>query len=132
LSRCFPSLTEIKVTALSNVFPEAMRSQFREGRLKAGAEGFGKIVDKYGASYFISARWLGVSIVCVIYGAVINGIDVSSFLEQYGFDKLGDVLGTWAAAVTLSATLYPATILCGGGLAHLLAKVTRRLIHKKP
>mmetsp|Transcript_13876 Transcript_13876/g.15810 ORF Transcript_13876/g.15810 Transcript_13876/m.15810 type:complete len:278 (-) Transcript_13876:731-1564(-) len=130
LSHFFPSLRRIKVTALSRVFPEVMRSHFREGKLKAGAENFGRIVDKYGASYFISARWLGVSVVCLIYSAIANGVNVSSYLEQYGFGGYGEVVGTWAAAVTLSATLYPATIVCGGGLAHILARLRLQFLKR--
>lgn len=128
LSFYFPALTKIKVTELSAALPVGLRSEFtkKDGMLKAGAEKLGRAIDKFGLSYFLAARWVGVSVVLSLYGGICYGMDVTSFVQQtFGASgsDFGGVLGTWAAAVVLTSTIYPFSILMGAGLARGIGRI---------
>ena len=101
------------------------------------------IVDNYGAAYFVAARLTGAASVLSIYGALCYGVDVSAVTDFLGFgggegggedgagstlSGIGDTLGKWAAAVTLSSALYPATISLTAFVAPALANVRRSLV----
>jgi hypothetical protein len=74
-------------------------------------------IDSYGACYFLGARWTGVLSVMLFTSLVELGIDVKPFIEQLGMSvSLGNQLGTWAAAVTLSSFLYPVSVGVGGAV----------------
>ena len=130
LSFYFPSLTRIKVTALSAALPLTLRSEFsrKDSYLKTGAQKLGQAIDKFGLSYFLAARWVGVTIVISLYGGICYGMDVTSFMEKtfgsVGAD-IGGVLGTWAAAVVLTSTVYPFSILMGAGLARGIGRLRK-------
>ena len=97
------------------------------------------VVDNYGAAYFVAARLTGAASVLSIYGALCYGVDVSAITDFLGFTGggggageeegssalagIGDTLGKWAAAVTLSSALYPATISLTAFVAPALASV---------
>eukprot|EP00516_Mucochytrium_quahogii_P009111 CAMPEP_0203774006 /NCGR_PEP_ID=MMETSP0099_2-20121227/5008_1 /ASSEMBLY_ACC=CAM_ASM_000209 /TAXON_ID=96639 /ORGANISM=" , Strain NY0313808BC1" /LENGTH=215 /DNA_ID=CAMNT_0050671969 /DNA_START=269 /DNA_END=916 /DNA_ORIENTATION=+ len=127
LSRLVPQLTHIRLTnALSGAVPSTARQKWQSWKsnekFKWGGEKISQMIDRYGAAYFISARWVGAAVVFGIYGGLVSGWDVSGTLKQYGIEEFGSVMGTWAAAVSTSACLYPVTILCGAGLGPVVGR----------
>jgi len=129
LCRLVPPLRKVKIsTAVSGAMPEVVKDKWKENpTLKEGGDRLGAVVDKYGAAYFISARWIGVGVVLGFYTGIEMGMDVSGFLATYGIGELGTVLGTWAAAVSMSAAMYPFTILGGSFLARPMGLLVRRV-----
>ena len=86
-----------------------------------------QVVDEYGAAYMIGSRLTGVVVIFGLYGAILQGIDVKPVLEKFGIEEVGEALGTWAAAVVLSSTIYPATLGMTGYAAPLLNRAFRSL-----
>ena len=87
--------------------------------------------DRYGAAYFLSARYLGVGIVLGLYGAVATGIDVAPYLERIGASPaLGTALGTWAAAVTLSSAVYPLSVLAAASIAPPIGRTASAILKR--
>lgn len=130
LSRLVPALKRVKITeAVSEAVPASFREKWssssNNSTLRSSGEALGKVIDKYGAAYFISARYLGVAVVWAFYAAILQGFDVTGFLAQYGIQNFGSVIGTWAAAVNTSAILYPCTIAAGAALSPSIAHITR-------
>ncbi|GBG25908.1 Molybdate-anion transporter [Hondaea fermentalgiana] len=109
LCRIEPALQRVRVTdAIAKAVPQRLRERWSSNdTLKASGEAVGKAIDGYGAAYFIGARYVGVGVVLTFYAAIMQGFDVTNFLAGYGFQNFGTVLGTWAAAVSMSAILYP-------------------------
>ena len=65
----------------------------------------------------MSSRLVGVVIVFGIYESILLGIDINPIIEYFGIEKFGDVLGTWAGAVTLSSSLYPLSLYAASHIA---------------
>jgi hypothetical protein len=82
-----------------------------------------RIEHRYGAAYFISARWTGVLVVSSIFVGLELGVDVQSYLARFGVENIGSILSEWSAAVVLSSMLYPVSIVLGGYGAPVMAKV---------
>jgi hypothetical protein len=98
----------------------------------ARAAGLARItVDRYGAAYFLSARYLGVAIVLSLYAAVAAGADPAPFLARLGVPPaVGSTLGTWAAAVTLASAAYPFTVLAAATVAPPLGRTATALLRR--
>jgi len=129
LGRAFPALKRVKITsAVSGAMPASLRERFNQNKmLNQTGSRFGQVMDKYGAAYFISARWLGLGVVLIFYSAISYGFDVSAVFATYGISEFGTVLGTWAAAVSTSAFLYPFTIVSGAMISPGFAKISRHI-----
>lgn len=112
------------------------------GRLKS-------VVDRYGAAYFVSARLAGVGVVLSMYTALRTGLDAPNIMEWLGVEGIGtgcstaagpssalssrlpcagSVLGQWAAAVTLSSSVYPFTIVLAALGAARVGPARQRLL----
>jgi hypothetical protein len=114
LSRAFPAFSAVKLTPMLDLAYRRLLPGSVPGpalvRVRA-------ILDQYGASYFVAARWSGVISTCVIYACLSQGVDIDSMLEWLGASKsAGAVLGTWAAAVVGSAAAFPLTVYIGGAV----------------
>eukprot|EP01134_Creolimax_fragrantissima_P000968 CFRG0968T1 len=87
-------------------------------------------IDSYGAAYIVGSRLVGISIIFSIYGSLHMGLDVQSTLHTYGFgdaERIGTVLGTWAAAVTMSSAFLPATLASTAYTAPIMAKARKSI-----
>lgn len=128
LSQLVPPLAKVKVTSLLGALPEQLKKTFsnheqsRNAREKAQA-----LIDKYGISYLIGARWTGVLSVFSIYSLLRVGVDVAPIFSYLGINEYGSVLGTWAASVSLSSAFYPFTILFAGYFAPILNHTRKRI-----
>ncbi|CAK9024693.1 Molybdate-anion transporter [Durusdinium trenchii] len=124
LCRVFPALRRVKLTGVvEKATPASVKQAVSQNsKLQAGTAKLAEVVDKYGAAYFISARWTGVGVVLGLYTATCLGLDVSGLLARWGVEEFGSVLGTWAASVVLSASLYPVSIFVGSSLAPLVGR----------
>ena len=87
------------------------RDQSKMSFLEKGSNYVYDTVNQYGLCYFLSSRLVGVVVVFGIYESILLGVDMSPLIEYFGAEKVGDVLGTWAGAVVIAGTLYPATFL---------------------
>lgn len=60
----------------------------------------------------MSARFTGLAITTLIYGALRLGVDIDPLLDMLGThkDQLSHVLGSYALALMLSSALYPVTL----------------------
>lgn len=67
-------------------------------------------IDQYGLAYTFASRLLGVSIVGGLYAMLRQGMDVQAWLEEKGWGGIGEVAGTWSAAVVLSSAMYPFSV----------------------
>jgi len=138
LARLVPALRAVRVTALLNALPapraatSAQLTTSRWGRWLGRAGSAARAtVDRYGAAYFVAARYLGVGIVLTLYGALGTGIDVAAYLERLGASPaLGTTLGTWAAAVTMSSAVYPATVVLAGLAAPAVGRTGTALLRR--
>ena len=74
-------------------------------------------INEYGLCYTLSSRLVGVFVVFGIYESILLGIDINPIIEYFGIEKFGDVLGTWAGAVTLSSSLYPLSLYAASHIA---------------
>jgi hypothetical protein len=83
------------------------------------------VLDRLGVAYTIASRLVGLGIVGALYALLSLGFDVQAFLEARGWGALGNVAGTWAAAVLATSAAYPATLVA---TAHLAPHVARRLV----
>lgn len=134
LSRIWPSLRAIQLSNLINVVPSSMKKKFQsksesEGNIGRGMRFLQETIDKYGASYFIGARIVGVTLVFALYEAIKLGVDVHQFLEYLGIADVGSVLADWAAAVVASSSLYPVSISMTAFVAPQLAALRKRMLH---
>jgi hypothetical protein len=80
------------------------------------------IVDSYGAAYMMGSRLAGVSVVCVLYFLIKQGVDVMPILAKLGVEEVGTALGSYAAAVVFSSALYPVTLGVSGYVVPVVAK----------
>ena len=133
LSKVLPSLCAIKISNLAAVIPASMRKgvQIRaksEGHIGRGMRFMQDTIDRYGASYFIGARMVGVSLVLALYQAIRMGIDVQPFLDSVGVGQVGNVLADWAAAVVLSSSMYPLSISLTAFVAPVLATARKNIV----
>lgn len=125
LCKIFPSLTLVKIRNLGRLFPQP--SLPKNKALRRLVDMMAEVVDRYGAGYFIGARYSGLLVVLSLYGMISSGMDATALLvnwlgvQEDTVEKVGDVLGTWAASVTFSALLYPFTIVGGTLLAPRIA-----------
>ncbi|OQR94374.1 transmembrane protein [Achlya hypogyna] len=119
LSKMFPPLSRVRV---SSMFPTVPQDQ---GLLHKGMSTMTDIMDKYGACYMIGSRLAGLTVVNSLYFALIQGVDILPYLEQFGFGELGSAMGTWAASVVMASVFYPVTLSATGyvvpGIARALA-----------
>lgn len=117
------------------------------------------IIDKYGMAYFVASRYVGVAVVLGLWVSLKNvvglrvAIENSSFYQYLGhgnvsedkmgekepqtnqskaMSRVGDLLGIWAASVTLNGILYPFTIIGGGLLGRQLGIARRGYFAAKP
>jgi len=126
LAQAFPFLSRIR---LAPVFVAA-RERFVPGReIGARTQRVLGVLDRYGAAYFLAARWTGVASTALIYAGLRAGVDVDALLHAAGLSAAtGAVLGTWAAAVVGSAALFPLTSYVGGALvAPRVARALQRV-----
>ena len=79
----------------------------------------------------IASRLVGVTVVFGIYEALLLGIDVQPYLESWGYDNVGNVLGQWAGAVVLSSSCYPLSIASTAYLAPALATLKAKVLTKE-
>lgn len=56
-----------------------------------------------------------------------KGMTVDVFVEKLGLTDVGEVLGTWAAAVVAASAVYPVTISMTAVVAPALARARARL-----
>jgi hypothetical protein len=99
-----------------------------------------RTLNEYGIAYLISARFCGVISVWLLYLAITRGLDLQPILDYFceriqqsdseaitsvqnwwSNYNLSTVLGTWAAAVSLSSIIYPGTIFIIPYVARILA-----------
>ena len=130
LYKLVPELAEIKMTWLiSGTTPQAVSSNSAVERIKkwSGTTALVNVIDKFGACYFVGARWTGALSTLMFATALGAGFDLTPIMNQLGVSpQLGTELGSWAAAVTLSSVFYPATIAFGGAvLTPKLAKLAK-------
>jgi hypothetical protein len=152
VAKAFPGLTRIRISALSGAFnppgtpdpvqqwmqktaspppadpaSEGGRGSVRERgrRLMRGAAVVVNKVDELGAAYFITARLCGVLSTSTIFYGLNVGVDLSPYLEYFGAEEIGSVLGQWAGAVVLSSALYPFTMSMTVFTAPALAKLRK-------
>jgi hypothetical protein len=121
LRKAVPELAEVKMSVLiGGQVPSAVQSSRFMTRMKSWKTitAVTDMVDKYGACYFIGARWTGVLSVLGFTTLINYGVDVEPYLQHYlGMSpSLNAALGSWAAAVTLSSFLYPVTVGIGGAV----------------
>jgi hypothetical protein len=90
------------------------------------------IVDKYGACYMIGSRLAGLTVVNSLYFALLQGVDIMPYLQQFGVAELGTSVGTWAAAVVMSSLFYPVTLGMTGYVVPMIAKSLARPPHSTP
>lgn len=112
--KLLPELANIKMSAL--MVGQIPSTRFVE-RVKgmSGITTVLSVVDRFGACYFVGARWCGTLVTLGLTAAIDQGLDLEPVLSYFGVNpSLGHTLGSWAAAVTLSAVLYPATLCFGG------------------
>ncbi len=133
LSKICPSLCSVKISNLVNVIPASMRKNVQNRAEAGGPVGRGMrfiqgTVDKYGVSYFIGARLVGVFLVFALYQAIRMGVNVQPLLDSVGVGQVGTVLADWAAAVVLSSTLYPFSISLTAFLAPALASARNSVV----
>ncbi|OQS02534.1 transmembrane protein [Thraustotheca clavata] len=124
LSKLFPPLSRVKV---SSMFPTVPQDN---SLLHKGMSTMTNIMDKYGACYMIGSRLAGLTVVNSLYFAMLQGIDIMPYLEQFGFGELGSAMGTWAASVVLASVFYPITLSVTGYAVPAIAKTLHKL--KKP
>lgn len=132
LSRVAPELTRLKLTTLmAGVLPTQVKTSKAAGNVMRwkGAARLKEIVDKYGACYFIGARWTGVLSVLIFTGCLEAGVDLAPLMNQVGLNpEVGRKLGTWALAVTASSALYPFSVGFASVVATpMLGRFTARL-----
>jgi hypothetical protein len=128
LSNVIPSLSAIELTKLSNALPQSAKKSLSQAASKNTRMGRGLIyakdsIDKYGASYMIGSRIVGVTTVFLIYNALLLGVDAQLYLESWGYENVGNVLGQWAGAVVLSTTMYPLSIASTAYIAPWIASL---------
>lgn len=133
LSKLIPSLTHIELSSLGAVLPSNARRAAHERASKSDRVGRSMkyaldSVDKYGASYMIGSRFVGVCIVLSLHEMLLLGVDVQPYLESWGYENVGNALGQWAGAVVLSSSFYPLSIASTAYLAPLLASVRSRIV----
>jgi len=136
LSNFIPSLKHIELTKLSRILPSYARKNIdqataSETRMGRGLQYAKQSIDKYGASYLIASRVVGVTVVFGIYEALLLGVDVQPYLEGWGYDNIGNVLGQWAGAVVVSSTCYPLSISSTAYIAPALARLRTQLSGEK-
>ena len=136
LSNAFPSLAAIELTKLSNAMPQSTKESMQQYASSNTVIGRGLTyakdsLDKYGASYMISSRIVGVTVICSIYQALLLGLDVQPYLESWGYDNVGNVLGQWAGAVVMSTLMYPLSISSTAYLAPWLSTLRKRVQGQK-
>lgn len=129
LKAVVPALSRVKISALIGVVPESIRQKVAANEATKNArQKLAQILDNYGVSYLIAARWTGVAVVTSMYTCIRYGVDVTPIFEFLQISQYGSVLGSWAAAVSLSSILYPFTILFGGLLGQRLAFLRKRFM----
>ena len=129
LARAMPALRHVRVTALLDALPRFRPAAAeRLAWLRRAGTAVRTTADRYGAAYFVSARYLGVGIVLTLYAAVTAGIDVAPYLERLGASPaLGSALGSWAAAVTLASAVYPFSVIGAAWVAPSVGRAATRL-----
>jgi hypothetical protein len=118
LKKLVPELAQVRMsTLIGGQVPSVVQANSTVAKIRRwrGTAAIADIIDKYGACYFIGARWTGVISVLLFTGLISNGVDIEPLLQRFGVTPtLGTQLGSWAAAVTLSSFLYPASMMVGG------------------
>ena len=122
LSKAYPPLSQVNVTRLfsRSAAPapaDGTRLSTKDRLIAATKE----IADKYGIAYLVSKRTIvGLGSTLAIYAALRAGVDVQGWIASWGFDLAaasGQVAGRYAAAMCVSALLFPGGILGAGFLA---------------
>lgn len=136
LRKAVPVLAEVKMSSLiSGQVPSAVQANptFSKIRNWRGTAALTDIIDKFGACYFIGARWTGVCSVLLLTELISYGVDLDPYLQKLGFSaSIGSQLGSWAAAVTLSSFCYPMTVGFGGAvLAPALGRARLKYLAQK-
>jgi len=132
LAKLCPALTHVELSILAKTFlPQANQDESKKGgvsgMLNKGMNEMNKVVDKYGAAYLIGSRVTGVAVVSALYIAIQQGVDLMPILEKFGVDELGTALGSWAAAVVFSSSVYPLTLGATGYVVPLVAQLRKTL-----
>ncbi|EQC39905.1 hypothetical protein SDRG_02561 [Saprolegnia diclina VS20] len=121
LAKIFPPLSRVRV---SSMFPTVPGDQ--SSLLHKGMSTMTDIMDKYGACYMIGSRLAGLTVVNSLYFALIQGVDILPYLEQFGFGELGSAMGTWAASVVMASVFYPVTLSVTGYVVPTIARSVAR------
>jgi len=126
LANAFPFLSRIKLGPLLKQAHKRVFPNSQPGPMMIRLE---NIVDQYGASYFLAARWTGVLSTSLIYAGLLYGVNVDDIVSFIGASpSTGAVLGTWAAAVVGTAALFPITSYVGGAIvAPKIYQMTKKM-----
>ena len=120
LTRVCPILATVKLSSITNAF---LVKRDKPSFLEKSAKSMNAVVDKYGIAYLLASRLTGVSIVLALYHALRMGVDLSPLLSTLGMsESTGSTLGSWAAAVVLSSTMYPLTLSLTGVIVPWIAR----------
>jgi len=130
LKKLFPPLSTIR---LLDLFPTQLKDSDsktgheRETRAKKLSREMKVIINKYGLCYLLSSRLVGVGVFFCLYEMKVAGVDIPMVLEYVGLEnsEIGDVLGSWAAAVVASAVLYPGNLYLTSIIAPFVGKNIR-------
>lgn len=117
----------MKLSNLSSGLPTRLKSWAAE-KPRPSLDKLQAVIDQYGLAYFISARWIGASIVLGLNECIQYGVDVTPLLQTFGGSDVVPALSSWAAAVTASSVLYPVSIAASGLLSKVLAKTATPLL----
>lgn len=88
-------------------------------------------MEKYGFGLFLAMRLNGAMAVIIIWQCLERGVFIEKFIEKYfgvtDSSTLGDMAGSWAAAVVFSSIFYPFSVAGSALLARRLHKVAKIL-----
>lgn len=74
-------------------------------------------VAKYGFSFVLARRVIGLGIVGALYVALAQGLDIAGWLQSAGYGEVGDTIGKLAGGVVLGTMIWPVSFI--GGILYI-------------